>query len=268
MYSFGDAIEWDEPQYTEFKPNEDHNRIRDLANGKRATLLWYRYKAIEPEDEPFAVFCEHKGKNRWDYTLCNHPDLVKSGISDKVTKQQSYHWKVLPAEHEIISSSTVTFQGVLKDEGLYYRDLFIHRLGVTQAQVYYLLIVDGYVAGTVGVMAKQNYKMLLTSPFEGDVEEYYGMTAHSSRHPKLNRLLMMLIKSNEFLSHHDTLQFWATGIATTCLSQYPELKINRGIYKLLERVKMKDGSYKLRYRADRTPQSYQEVLLEWLKKYS
>ena len=92
------------------------------------------------------------------------------------------------------------------------------------------------------------------------------MTAFSRVHPKLNRLLMMLIKSNEFLKMFNKAHFEVEALQTTCLSQYTELKINRGIYKLVSRKKIPTG-YKLIYIGKRTKQTYQEVLGEWLTKY-
>lgn len=266
-FDFGGMIQWDEPPYQEFRPNEHHNLIRELVKGKRAIVLWYRYKSIEAEDNQFAVFCEHKGRGRWDYTLCNQPELLRRGISGRSLIRRPRHFKILTADWDITENSQIGFKPIDEDTALYYRDLFIHRLGVTVAQKYYLLIIDGYIGGVVGLMSKQAYGIQRLRPFAGDVEEAFGITVHSEKHPRLNWLLMMLIKSDEFLRNHDTFAFRATGIGTTCLSQYPELKINRGIYKLIDR-NVKNRVFHLRYRGDRTNQTYQQVLKEWLTKYN
>lgn len=265
MFDSGHSITWDEPEYLEFKPNEHHNYMREMMRDRPALFFWYRYNALEPEDIPFAIFTEQKGKDRWDYTLCNRP--AETGIPPALwmrkAELQHRNLKVLPHDYEIREDSEVKFIETNLDSALYYRDLWVHRLGTTGSYVNYLMVIDGNIAGAVGF----SIGYIRKDVFNCDVEEGWGMTAYSSRHQKINRLLMMMIKSNQFLKNFDTMMFTAKGISTTCLSKYPEMKINRGIYKLTARVKEKNGDFKLRYRADRTPQSYAEVLKEWLKKY-
>lgn len=266
MFDTGGRITWAEPLYEDFTPNKDHDRLRQMSSGKPALMLWYRYNETAPEDKPYVVFADQKGRKRWDFTLCNRPDEIKSLIVGRSSENQHYSYAVLPSDYEIKTTSQVGFKPVDSKQALYYRDLFIHRLGLTLTQRYHLLVIDSFVAGVVGCGG--NYGAKIQSNFDLDVEEGFGMTAPSKRHPKLNRLLMMLIKTRTFLDQFKTLQFYPTGLATTCLSQYPELKINRGIYELIGRMKMPGGMFKLRYRADMTEFTYSEVLAQWLKRYN
>ena len=265
MYDTGEMIEWNEPQFEEFIPNDHHDLLREKAEGKPAMFIWYRYNELAPGDINLAVFADQKGTTRWDYTLANRPEEFSQTISPAKKNIILKHWKVLPIDYEITPQCEVSIKRVDEHTALYYRDLFIHRLGATSAVWNYLMLIDGFVAGTVGINSTGKWTR---DPFDDYVEESYGITAPSERHPKLNRLLMMVIKSSAFLRMFDTLEFRGLGIATTCLSLYPELKVNRGIYKLVLREKLKNYNYRLRYQGDRTDQSLEEVLLEWLKKYS
>jgi len=266
MFDTGGKIHWNEPEYREFIPNTDHDMLRDEAIGKPALFVWYKANELGPEDKPYAVFADQKGAARWDYALCIRPEELTLHALGKKPQDIGKKLAVLPSNYEITAKSQVGFKSVTPAEALYYRDLFIHKLGVTGSQYNYMLVIDEYVAGVVGF---SNIEKITRDAFDAYSEETYGICAPSIRHPKLNRLLMMLIKSGAFLSKHiDTLQFRSLGILTTCLSPYPEIKLNRGIYKLIGRKDMPDGTYKLRYQADRTNQTYQEVLDEWLKKYS
>ena len=265
MFDTDGRIEWDEPSFREFIPNTHHDELREKSLSQPALFLWYRYNVLAPEDRDYAVFADQKGCSRWDYTLANRPGEIKNRIAARQTVNFRKHYEVLPDGYEITEKSIADLRRTDEETALYYRDLFIHRLGATMARWYYLLIVDGYVAGNLGLTATGQWKR---DAFDAYSEEGYGITAPSKRHPKLNRLLMMLIKCEEFQRKMDTLQFRSLGIATTCLSKYPELKINRGIYKLAGREAMKDGTYKLRYQGDRTGQNYNEVVLDWIARYS
>lgn len=272
MYDTGGAIQWNEPVYTEFHPDSSHDLLREMGEGKPARFLWCRYKTLNNLDKEYVVFADEKGGGKWEYMLCNHHEelasIKKLGCSSSEASV-SHNWKLLRADQEITTSSSVAFKKVDKRTALYYRDLLIHKLGVTNAPINYLLVIDESVAGVVGTMAGQCYEGKLRNSFDGYVEECYGMTVYTKHYPYLNKLLMMLIKSEEFLRQYDTFLFKPLGIDTTCLCQYPELKINRGIYKLTSReYKKKTGIYKLRYRGEKTPQNYKEVLAEWLRRYA
>ena len=268
MFDTGGRVTWAEPPYREFIPNKYHDELREQARGKPALFIWYRYDKLAEEDKPFAVFADWKGtggKTRWDYTLSNRPEEFSKRIAPPKVSPKGHHLAVLPFDYEITGKSLVGFVDVSRESACYYRDLFIHKLGVTNARHNRMLVLDGYVAGVVGFSSIEKIKH---DAFDAYSDETYGICA-ASHHSKLNRLLMMLIKSDEFLSRNlDTVQFRSRGIATTCLSPYPEIKLNRGILKLVNREELKDGTYKLRYQAERTRQNYGEVLEEWLTKYS
>lgn len=264
MYNTGGVITWKEPEYTEFKPQKGHDELREKARGAPALVVWYRPKTLTPEDEEFSVFTHQRSKATWDYVMCNRPDDFKLMSVPKKLRMESRSLAVMPADYEITKDSVIQFKKIKSVDALYYRDLFVHKMGNTQALHDCMLIIDGYVAGVVGFSSVEKISV---DAFDAHTEEVYGICAPSIRHPKIGRLLMMLIKCNEFgLRQLDTLQFRTKGITTTCLSIHPEMKQHRGQYKLIRRDQQKDGSYKLRYQGDRTTQSYKEVLDEWLKK--
>lgn len=266
MFDTGGKITWNEPEFKLFVPDRDHCLLRDGAIGKPALFLWSRYTELDPGDGPYAVFAEQKGAARWDYTLCNRPEELNLHSVAKKPQDVSKKLAIIPAEYEIKPTSVIGFKSVTSDEALYYRDLFIHRLGVTRCKYNFMMVIDEQVAGVVGFTAIEKIQR---DAFDAHSEEAYGITAPSLRHPKINKLMIMLIRSDEFLRRHiDTLQFRSLGVITTFLSPYPEMKANRGVYKLISKKEMPDGTFKLRYQADRTTQSYKEVLDEWLTKYS
>jgi len=226
----------------------------------------YRYKKLDEAEKEDAVFAVYKGIDRYDYLLSNRMEEVKGLMGTlaayPVDTPMSRANAVLPSDHAISVDSTVEFRAVGEDMADYYRDLFVHRLGTTRASWNLVLLIDGFVAGIVGFG-------LIRRPANVDYhwpEEVYGMTQTYERY-NLNKLLMMLITSGEFNKELRGFGIDVHGIKTTCLSQYPELKINRGILKLISR-KHKQGMYILRYEAALRDDNYPEVIAKWLKRES
>lgn len=263
MYNTGGVITWNEPAYTEFKPQKGHNELREKSRDAQALVVWYRPKTLATEDEQFAIFTHQRSAVTWDYIMCNRPADFKLMSVPKKLNMAPRNLAVLPSDYEITSKSEIGFKKIKPDDAIYYRDLFVHKMGNTKARLNYMLVIDNYIAGIIGLSSIEKIKV---DAFEAHSEEVYGICAPSIRNPKIGRLLMMLIKCDEFGRRHlDTLQFKSKGITTTCLSIHPEMKQHRGQYKLIRREKQKNGSFKLRYQGDRTTQSYKEVLDEWLE---
>jgi hypothetical protein len=78
---------------------------------------------------------------------------------------------------------------------------------------------------------------------------------------------MMLLTTSRFLDAQAHNLHVPEGLSTTCLSQYPEMKINRGILKLHSREVLRNGQYKLRYYSMAKPQTFEEVVSSWLQKH-
>lgn len=141
-------------------------------------------------------------------------------------------------------------------------------MGAATSEQHLAMLVDGYVCGIVGMHLSDLFRGREKIDGHLYVEETYGFNVASYRYPRLNRLLMMLITTRQFLSPLAANIYEPYGLATTCLTQYPDLKINRGILKLVSREKLKNGMFKLRYATPAKDKTYQEVVQEWLQKHS
>ena len=148
--------------------------------------------------------------------------------------------------------------------GLYYRDLFAHKLGSTKAQNYFLVLVDNKVFGVFGTdmrsvrVLKDNYYF-----------EMFGFTAHCVRYPRSHRLLMMLITSREFrpilkLCQKANRFYKLEGMKTVCLSKYRSTKLNNGICRVEGREKMKNGLYKIHYIAEFRQDTFKDCVKRFL----
>jgi hypothetical protein len=153
---------------------------------------------------------------------------------------------------------------------VYYRDLFAHKLGVSRSEDYYLAIADGYLWAVCAFHTANASRRGHTKDGGLFVYETFGFNV-PSHYNRLNKLFMMCLTCRDF---RDTLIRENPSMAyvgdfdfqTTCLSDVPELKANRGVLKLVERSTMPNGKYKLNYRAKFADCSFSDQLAKWLKK--
>jgi len=169
-------------------------------------------------------------------------------------------------DDEIKPDTKIEFKSVSADIALYYRDLWAHKLGNTKAEHYYLILLNDKVFATVGFHTSELFRLRSTRVFEN-----YGFNAPSKRHPRINRLMMMLItcKEMEGVLRKDVSKvnrvYDLKGLRTTCLSKYRKVKSNNGILKVEKREKMKDGVYKIMYDTDFHKRNFQQCVVDYLK---
>lgn len=177
-------------------------------------------------------------------------------------------YQVIPPDYQITKNALIGYASTTRREGLRYRDMFMRRLSSDSVvQSNFLFVVDGMVAGVCGLNAAGNYYNEVKH--QACEDEYiwilYSMSAYSIRHNRLNKLMLLCAKCDSLLNRFDSYNRRARGFETTCLSRFPESKQMRGVAKLINREKLKSGDYRLVYRAERTQQTYGEVLSEWIK---
>ena len=110
---------------------------------------------------------------------------------------------------------------------LYYRDLFVHRLGATTADRGFLLLVDGQVMTAFGIFIQDFLQFRVQY-----LPEIFGITRSSIRYKRLGKLFMLLLTSGEMKKRLcDILKLWLhepAGIQTTSITVHEEGKTDRG----------------------------------------
>jgi hypothetical protein len=289
MFDTVGKITWDEPDIQQFDSKSGYLKLEEIENNAEALVLRLRFLSKSKDgvfreqwesDQEKAVFAGGRDNVlSIEYILCNRPDeltqmLGVTVIPKRIMDIQPYKAPLMPEDHEITEDSKIVWVTCSTGQAMYYRDLFAHRLGATGSEKHILMLIDGYVAGVVGLHMHRFRSGNLTYG-KRMIEETYGFSVPSNKYARLNRLLMMSICTKEF-------QDWAVGpdclyepqgLATTCLSRYEEVKVNRGILKLKNRERKTGGLmagtwFKLRYAADSTPDSYSEVTKKWLAKHA
>lgn len=264
------ALEWKNPPFRLFDPKTGYDEIHAALEGREC--LGVRAATKLRESDKAAVICADAtkpSKNGIEYLLSNRPaecqELAGRRVLSKPSPMGPIDAPILPEEHEITATSRVEFINTTTAHAFYYRDLWAHRLGSTDAERHMLLLIDGYVTGVVGLHYADIRRNRKTHDGKLWLFETYGFNANSIRYPRLNRLLMMLITTAEFgkLAVKGDVNP-AAGLATTCLCEHPELKTNRGILKLVSRTRQK----KLLYVAEWKQETLREAVLRWLNKHA
>src|SRR6266702_6573108 len=167
-------------------------------------------------------------------------------------------------DHEITPASRFQVILVGLPTALYYRDLFVHRLGATTADRGFLLLVDGQVMTAFGIFI-QDFLQFRTR----HLPEMFGITRSSRRYKRLGKLFMLLLTSCEMKKRLcDILKLWLhepAGIQTTSITVHEEGKTDRGALKVISRDKLDDGRFRIVYRTDFRTDTFSEVVANWLK---
>ena len=268
MFDTGGRVKWRAPGAVEFDPRTDHRRMYEMVMDRPALVVMYRYQAIEPDMVDHAVFASEYTAERADYILVNRARECPIGFNRRKELQICpSKYPLLPEGHEITEASRIDFVETKKQHALYYRDLFAHKLGVARSEGYFLALIDGYVFSVFGMMFGHVLRGVSDM-----VNESFGFSVPNERYRRLNKLLMMCLVSGsaqKFFRQCNKLEMSPYPInrfQTTCLSDVPELKINRGILKIVGRERMPNGTYKINYNADFNDKDFSDVLATWLKR--
>jgi hypothetical protein len=221
---------------------------------------------LVPEDSFKAVMAYEPVRDRIDRVFCNR-DLDRLHAPRRI-RQSKHRILRLWDDADITPESELAIVPVDADTALYIRDLFVHRIGGSSAQEYWVMTIDGKVAAVCGTMGGFN------RPGEdGWVRENFGIVATSKRYNRLGRLYAMAITTTEFrdLLVYKVPQLRSVellGIQSTDFRKYPESKIKRGLFKTYNKEKQPDGTWKIQAVGKfREGDTFAKCLARWCEKW-
>lgn len=269
-----DAFSWDEPKVDQFDEEDYGALMRYLADGPR-TLLYYATpvsSSDNPADEfgpPWvSVFAARPKSGKTaaiNWIITNKPD-------DKQKLQRSDVEGNIKGKYKLFREGAITPESELrvvvetKEMASYYRDLFVHNLGLVNAERYKVLLLDGKLMAVVGVHLQNlrasgvlNNIAKLTFAFSADHPDY----------PKLHKLTLMSVVSSWFWEDEiSDIEPMPKAVQTTMLSPHPEVKTARGIFKLKDRTyDAAQGQNKLAYYAELVHRTPKETIEEWMRRW-
>src|ERR1019366_1369518 len=257
-------LTWNEPTIPQFDPKRFPEMLAQLGEAKCAALLCRRGEWEEEVPLPWKrVFGRPESKDKALWIIANRSMQAhaenKTGFGD-IRKFPIYD------DHEITAQSKFHVMMVGLPTALYYRDLFVHRLGATTADRGFLLLVDGQVMTAFGIFI-QDFLQFRNQY----LPEMFGITRSSKRYKRLGKLFMLLLSSGEMKKRLcDILRLWLhepAGIQTTSITVHEEGKTDRGVLKVVSRETLDDGRFRIIYRGDFRDDSFADVVADWLKKH-
>jgi hypothetical protein len=270
LAKFNEKLDWKGVAFDKFKPIEQVPRIIEASLKAKALIVLRPHFLVAQELSDNLVHAVHLKPKVVDYLFCNRPEeFTKECQLRALSDVHPAPWAMMPDDYEIPVDAKISLHCVDRAIGLYYRDLFAHKLGAVRTEKYYLGLINQYIFCVFGLhAAKFQFR------HQSGINETFGFCVPSKRHKRLNKLFMMAMVCGDGKKQFLKDKVWSEqleceGIRTVCLSTYPELKINRGVMKLVHRSKVKDGaySYKLHYYADFNKKTFGEVLREFLKNH-
>lgn len=201
-----------------------------------------------------------------DYLVANRPLERRRAVLREPAGRNPRRLPIYDDE-EITPGTEVAFLPTDKNTALYYRDLFVHRLGSTAARNYFLCLLDGRVITSLGL----SWVEVLRGKREY-VSETFGITKTSQRYARLGKLFMLLLTSTDmrdFLeSHVPALALRPIrGVETSSITEHHEGKTDRGVMKLVSRDPLPHGGFRLTYRADWRDETWPETVERWLDQW-
>ena len=272
MFKFDEVLEFNLP-IEQFDLGKEYVGMYEASKLKKHPTFWYKYKTVEGFNPHEVVYGREYFVDRYDYWLLTKPEILsdfkfKGAITFK-NEHELKKYKNVPMwgiYDELKPDTKVDFRSVPAEVALYYRDLWAHKLGNTKAEHYFLILLDKKVFATVGFHTSELFRLKSTRVFEN-----YGFNATSHRHPRINRLMMLLITCKDMA---ETLRravsnvnrvYELKGLRTTCLSKYRKVKLNNGILKVEKSEKMPDGVYKIMYDTDFHDRTFSDCVTIYLE---
>lgn len=253
---------WQLDEIDELQPKELYELFDNVFDNPAQLFIWSSY----PErfsDKWNRVAVEVKGKRK-SYILTN-VETERIFVKYPIKEHQDLPYPIYSGQ-DITEDSVIEFRGVKANEADHYRDLFVHGLGATSADINGVMLIDGRVTTVFGLNPRNLY--IGVSDY---IYEIYGISITVTKYMRIGKLFMMMLTSIEFYewlckNYPKFSLKTIKGIMTTSPTKKHEGKTDRGVMKLVSRIPDGDG-FKLQYQAEWNKKRWKELLKEWLRKW-
>ncbi len=250
------------------------------AFGYKADDSRYTTDTIPAED---FVFAEERPNLHLhtEYMTITKPELLKTFPHKSMVwaRQDQFmekvkQYKTVPIDFVLKETTKISIKFINRESALYYRSLWAHKLGNSNADDFGMICLDNYAFAVYGFNYADMRRFRLG--VKDDLHLLFGFNPKINGYPRLNRLVMRIMTCREFKNIilngplRTNRLFNVGGVKTTCYSKYRKVKLNSGIFKVYAREKVKEGQahqntnirtgYKISYRTDFNKLDFKEVL--------
>jgi hypothetical protein len=264
MYGEAEAALWPagtQLAVAEFVPDELPALLEPLTDHPALVLVYVQHGDNRLPAGWTKLAILHESRDRVDYLVANHDTGTRRTITH--FDRPAALWPVF-TDQEIRPDSQINFVLVDRYTALHYRDLFVHRLAGSDAELYGLMLIDGRAVTAFGLMARD----LRRDP-DRCLFLVFGISITSARYARLGKLFMLCLTSSDFRSWLLAQQHYLHstppgGIRTANITHHHEGKIDRGVSKLVRRGDKTAAGFKLQYHAPFRDESWADTLTRWL----
>ena len=277
FFDTGGRLEWAEPEYRLYDPDEHPKTLLAQAEGRAALFIMFERRKVGQESWPDPVYARHSDTGLYWYGHTNRPDELLSITNGRVVQPRKMltieplPYPMIPRDYEITDESTIEIVPTDSKQSQYYKDLWQHRIRTPTGLANFAILIDGHVAGCAGYGF--NHILIVRRDPDAGYEpgvflRYYLGAPHDSY--RLARLSLKLMMQDEVMRviMSPAEQLYASSVRsclTSNFTQYQEMKQLRGLMKKESVEPHKDG-YKLHYRAPIGDLSLADTFAWWIKK--
>lgn len=262
------ALSWRGAEFEFLEPDGIAPMLNPLLKEPLTVVGYIRGEVVDQFSKWHRLFALESKLYGWTGTtteyLISNRDLerrrviLREGAGSKPRRFPIYD------ESEITADSDVRVVRVDRNTALWYRDLFVHKLGSTAAREYFLLLIDGKVIVSFGLSWVE-----VMRGKQDHVQEIFGISKTSKRYARLGKLYMAIITSGEFkrflqATENALALREIAGITTTTFTKRYRWDSDLTGMKVLTTDKQKDGTSRYRYGAPFRDDTYRDALVDWL----
>lgn len=258
------GVSWNEPNIAQFSPDFYDQMIASLADAKCSAFVYSQRNLDHIPDEWQTIYAQPYDIDRTDYVVSNHK--IDSVYAVSSVKNKPHKLYPVYDDSDITPESKVEFVQVDEPTVMYYRDLFVHKLGTTTAEAFYLMLIDGKVVTALGLIMRDVFTM--KSQY---VSEVFGISKSSDKYKRLGKLFMLCLTSgdtaNMLRAKYKNGIFEIKGVKTSSLTTYAEGKTDRSVMHLIHREQLENGTYRVIYIGDFRDDTYSDCIKTWLDRW-
>lgn len=272
----GEHFIWDAPRVQQFTANDYPILTQYLGHARATVLLYYSTPTVGGGDPApawgapwvsvFAARPRTGVSAAINWVVANRP------LTSALARQDTGRPAVKPPypvllDEEIAPDSVLEVRTEGRAVAEYYRDLLVHNLPASNAERWFVLLLDGRLLAVGGMTTKD----WLAGSGSEVPKLVYLFTAPHKRYKRLQKLALLAVTSTWFYDRLDRndLRDAPPYVSTTMLSNYPEVKTARGILRLREREEINQGGfrYRLVYDGDVIARTAADTLGEWFRRW-
>lgn len=272
LFDFKGVFDWKVKDVPEFNWKQEFHQLYENNKNAAAMMLFYNGGKCTEAMKKDVVFFIEKDYGHNEYILATRPQEISPELKTFKAKKEivlkPLKVQFFGAQDTLRPDSIITVKQVKAENALYYRNLWLHKLGQTNAEAHTMWFIDGKLFAVCGFHCSDINRLKTQYIFEN-----YGFSVDHPKYKNLVRLLMMCLCSIE--TKHNILRnlkivsknpmIDIRGISTTCLSKYRKVKLNNGILKIVKREKLPNDFYKTLYVADFEKRGYSDCITLYLK---